>query len=350
MTTSNPRYICIGKGACGSVWALQGNSESSPAAEPVVIKREDGGSERSLCNDYNVHKLILESIHANPPSPSTPLSIPKCHALVQETDAAFWNPRLYHFPPNFTACRALVSERIPPIPRTISDKLVDLFCAGNKPLSDFVKTNPDDDACLIRVYLGRRRRPHQKNDMATRSSRFQRFSLRNVPLLVDQMELLGLNTVAYAQTMAEALATMYWGARVDANDVEFVLAPPRGEQDASSSSEPVFQSEYLGPHCMWLFDFDCCRTLFMDEEGMKSACEAFFRNDPYYPRPGTGDADDEKLWGVFRNRFLRVSREILERTGDDKLVWLSENVMDRIEEEGRARQRRKEELLTSSSS
>jgi hypothetical protein len=51
-------------------------------------------------------------------------------------------------------------------------------------------------------------------------SRFQRFSLRNVPLHIDQMETVGLDAKAYAETMAEALALMHWDARFDANDVE----------------------------------------------------------------------------------------------------------------------------------
>ena len=60
------------------------------------------------------------------------------------------------------------------------------------------------------------------------------------------MEVLNLDVKSYAEAMAEALALMHWGARTDANDVEFVLAPPR-EEHASPSA---FQSEYLGIHCM----------------------------------------------------------------------------------------------------
>lgn len=33
----------------------------------------------------------------------------------------------------------------------------------------------------------------------------------------------------YAEVMAETLAIMHWVVRVDANDVEFVLAPPDGD-------------------------------------------------------------------------------------------------------------------------
>jgi hypothetical protein len=33
----------------------------------------------------------------------------------------------------------------------------------------------------------------------------------------------------------------------------------------------------------------------MDEKGIEQACVVFFRNDPYYPRPGTGEAAVEEL-------------------------------------------------------
>lgn len=41
------------------------------------------------------------------------------------------------------------------------------------------------------------------------------------------MEKIRPKTHDYAITLADALAFLYWAAKVDANDVEFVLAPPR---------------------------------------------------------------------------------------------------------------------------
>lgn len=111
------------------------------------------------------------------------------------------------------------------------------------------------------------------------------------------MEVLGLDAKAYAGAMAEALALMHWGARIDANDVEFVLAPPR------ANHTPTFESDYLTVHCMWILDFDCCRPIWVDETGVEQACAAFYKNDPFYPRPGTGEAADEELWVLFKQRF-----------------------------------------------
>ncbi|KAH7067344.1 zinc finger protein-domain-containing protein [Paraphoma chrysanthemicola] len=329
MSNFDNKYHCIGKGFCGSVWTLENDQDESL----VAIKREDGGPGCSITNDYEMHLRVLKSAQANPPSVA--LSITQCHQLIQPSDP-WLDSRLQHFPHGYSPCRALLSERIPKVPRKISDKIVDLSCAGNLLLGTFVKMNPGDDACLIRPYLGRRRHRHE-----TSKSRFQRFSLRNVPFCIDQMEQLGLDFKVYAETMAEALALMYWGAQVDANDVEFVLAPPR---EAEHSDSAHFQSDFLGTHRMWILDFDCCHRLSMDEVGMKQACAAFYRNDPFFPRPGSGDTADEELWEVFRQRFLLASRRILgeERPRECRFA---EGLIEHIEREGRAQARRKNDLI-----
>jgi hypothetical protein len=329
MKQPNVRYHCIGKGFCGSVWSLEGSHDGND--QNIAIKREDGGPGRSVTNDYNMQLQVLHSALRDPPF--MPFSIPQSHQMIDFSDP-WWNSNLHRFPPGYSACRALISERIPKVPRSISDKIVDLFCPNNTTLSDFVKRNPDDDACLIRPYLGRRRRHAQDGKS---KSRFQRFSLRNVPLHVDQMEVLDLDVKSYAKTMAEALALMHWGAGIDANDVEFVLAPPRVKYAQSCT----FQSDYLGPHCMWILDFDCCRPMEMDEAGVEQACAAFWKNDPFYPRPGTGEVADEELWKVFKKKFLESSRRIMRDASRDKW-YLAEFMMENITQEGLARRKNKE--------
>lgn len=314
MSSTTKRFRCIGRDFCGSVWALETSG--------TAIKREDGGPGRSLTNDYIMH-LLVQCEALTYQQPSTPLSVPQCHELIEAADP-WWKTCLPQFPAGYSACRALVSERIPKVLRAISHKIVDLFCEGNARLCDFVKSNPDDDACLVRPYLGRRPRHEQ----GASNSCFQRFSLCNVPLRMDQMEALGLDVKAYAEIMADALALMLWVAKVDANDVEFVLAPPREEQ---SSETPVFQPDYLGRHSMWILDFDCCRTMSLDEVGVDKACRAFLRNDPFYPRPGSDEEADRQLWRIFKERFIQTSRDMLKTESEDK-SFLAERLMSRIEE------------------
>jgi hypothetical protein len=51
---------------------------------------------------------------------------------------------------------------------------------------------------------------------------------------------------------------------------------------------------------MWILDFDCCRPILVDEADVEQAGAAFFKNDSFYPKPGTGEAADEELWMMFK--------------------------------------------------
>lgn len=104
----------------------------------------------------------------------------------------------------------------------------------------------------------------------------------------------------YAKVMAEGLAFLWRRARVDANDVEFVLAGlpgsdhddgtgNRNDEDDNGNDEDhrgresergepmsaVFESDTLGRHAMWVLDFDCCKPLAMDDSGVEEAARSF---------------------------------------------------------------------------
>jgi hypothetical protein len=70
-------------------------------------------------------------------------------------------------------------------------------------------------------------------------------------------------------------------------------------------------SKEYGRHAMWLLDFDCCKELLMDEGGIYQAARSFWRNDPFYPRPGSNLPEDQRLWELFKARFLGTSNLIL---------------------------------------
>ena len=197
-----------------------------------------------------------------------------------------------------------------------------------------IKSSEPDQDCLIRPYLGRRRR-------LERQSRFKGFSLRNYPLHTDQIEELGLPGELYAEIMAEALADIYWRAGVDANDVEFVLAPAKPEEGNENglgglsrySTFALVDSKILGRHAVWVLDFDCCKPMSRDESGVKRAVEAFYKNDPFFPRPGRDDVRDIKLWGVFKDRFLKASGVIIGRESPEAglpALWV-----DLVEQRGK---------------
>jgi hypothetical protein len=143
-----------------------------------------------------------------------------------------------------------------------------------------------------------------------------------------------LDMAGYARAMAEGLAMMHWLAKVDANDVEFVVAPPR----PGDLAEATFASTTLEQHALWILDFDCCNPMAMDDTGVDQAVAAFFRNDPYYPRPGSENTHDQEMWKIFRARCLETSIEMVR--DDDGLAHLPSQLMDKIEVEWSARRAR----------
>lgn len=303
-------YRRIGQGFCGTVWA----SEHS-----LAHKREDGGPGRSLYNDFLMHGRAYKALSAL----QSQVVVPVCHKFVPLHDHSWWDEQKSSFPVDYQVpCNILITERIRPFSKLIRDTITDLYCP--EALRSSIKSSEPDQDCLIRAYLGRRRR-------SARQSRFQAFSLRNYPLHIDQMEEMKLDTFAYARIMAETLANLHWSARIDANDVEFVLAPSPREEDhllkstgagAKTSSATTIESHILGDHAVWILDFDCCRDISLDEAGVKQAVAAFYKNDPFFPRPrprpNRGDDDDDdddvkdqRLWDEFKDEFLRVSEGIL---------------------------------------
>lgn len=70
--------------------------------------------------------------------------------------------------------------------------------------------------------------------------------------------------------MADTLAELYWRAHVDANGVEFVLAPPREDHTVQSerlsATFTTIDSSILGEHIVWILDFDCCKHISMTKQ------------------------------------------------------------------------------------
>lgn len=263
----------IGGGFCGTVWA-------SPIIDSNAFKREDGGPGRSLHNEYRMHSRILQSLSTNE-THDLRICIPSCHQYIPRDDKTWWDRNISSYPTEFqVSCNLLITDRIPPFPVEVRNTIIDKYCP--RPLIPSIKASKPDEDCLIRPYLGRRRLAKGQPP-----SKFHAFSLRNFPLHVDQMEELHIDAPLYASIMAETLAYLYWTARIDANDVEFVLAPPRHDYGATMTTARTIPSPVLGEHCLWLLDFDCCRVMSQDETGVRQAVEAFLKNDPFCPRPGT---------------------------------------------------------------
>jgi hypothetical protein len=189
------------------------------------------------------------------------------------------------------------------------------------------KASRENEDCLIRVYAGRRRR------ISGKPLRF--FNLRNYGLYIDQMIDLGLDTAMIAQTLAVALAHCYWRAKVDANDVEFVLAPATKPMESSTQCFKIAGPDQEHELVIWMLDYDCVREMSQDQDGIKQSVQAFYRNDPYFPRPHSyGHSEsDTHLWEVFKTHFLKTSKDVLDEHG----VGLPEEWVRQVEEEGQRR-------------
>lgn len=314
---SNRKLVKIGAGFCGTVWADDRDADGVDAT--LVLKRGDGAPGRSISHEYEMHNHVLSALQTyrvqnqnKGDSEGLPFNIPSSLAFLSP-DATEWPSLLARMPPNFTACRALINERIMPMPHQVRELLTQRYWSGgNGAEMAAAKAN---ESCLIRAYLGRRTLLNGQGRQ--RPNGLQFFSLRNFPLHVDQMEELALPMSSYATAMADALAFMHWVARIDANDVEFVLARCRedGESEVnpnqSHTTAKIYESEAFGKHALWVLDFDCCKHLEMSEQGMLRAAECFLRNDPYYPRPGGATEQDKLLWNCFQDRFLMTSKDLL---------------------------------------
>ncbi|OJJ76628.1 hypothetical protein ASPBRDRAFT_52199 [Aspergillus brasiliensis CBS 101740] len=258
------KYYCIGAGFCGTVWAL---SEDGQA-----IKREDGGPDRSLVNEFAMHQRILQSFcrltdlkrRYSFRQTLPQVQVSQCHRFIAPSDR-WWTENLPLFPSQHSPCNAIISDRIPPFPAQTRELLVKRYC--DPKIQTEILTSAANNDCLIRPYL-------------------------------DQMEDIGIATEdmqSYARMMGEALATLHWLGEVDGNDIEFVLAPPLVHEQPPNTKTIT---NVLSPHTMWMLDFDLCQLMPMSDEGVKQAVTAFWRNDPFYPRP------QSKLWTEFRQQYL----------------------------------------------
>jgi hypothetical protein len=194
----------IGQGFCGTVWSdTSEDADFQTAGSARVLKREDGGPGRSLTNELHMHQRIQTAATATFPSPCEELSrrvpaayrvnIPQHHAFLTP-DAPEWAQLLPQLPSGFMACNALLSERIMPMSQPVRELL------ARKCFGDAAASRAQDkvnEHCLVRPYLGKRRQQqrHQTAEAAAGAGvRPDRtfFSVRNLPLHIDQMEALDL--------------------------------------------------------------------------------------------------------------------------------------------------------------
>ncbi|KAJ1324113.1 DUF3669 domain-containing protein [Microdochium nivale] len=296
-------FTKIGAGACGAIFARVGSSVLK-LAKPSPF---------SLSNDYQKHKLIRSHMLAN----GVHINIPECHWFMDAHHAGSFfnaNPQLAEVAGQVCnlPTSVLATQRIPPLPATTRAHLIRKFCAPHI-RAEALQARANRD-CLVRIYLG---------SMDGRSNR-RVFSLRNLPLHLNQIVDLRLEVRAVCREMARALAVMHWAAQTDARDVEFVLGG-----SSSSSSAGGAQATTSAPGAsgtcsdletqtveLWLLDFNLVRDVDLENEEDHDAVlaklvSAHDANDRYYPRPCQAHPLAKTLWNVFVTAYLETASLVL---------------------------------------
>jgi hypothetical protein len=150
------------------------------------------------------------------------------------------------------------------------------------------------------------------------------FSIRDFKLYLNHITDLGLDTEALACRIGSILAILYWGAKTDVRDVEFVLGSSTKTITAKSiPTKDLKPCTYTGPPTdeiedffyrvteLFVLHFNQVRRITIDDDGVVIAVEVWRLNDPYYPKPFRQTAAERHPWKAFVISYLAVSQEVI---------------------------------------
>ena len=244
---------------------------------------------------------------------------PRCHSYHTVDDQEFWSDTtLLRFPERHRARKPLfMVDRIRPVALETREAMIRLYFDPIEEAQQESKENPDNNDCLVRVYLGERESAEQEETPYN--------SLRNFPLRLNMMEDIDLDIAKMANGMAVGLAIMHWQAKIDAMDVEFVLGSS-ATWDHDHHQPILFDDPSSAPHTvnaitfpvhLWMLDFDKASEInFTPNDVDTKLVPAFLGNDPYYPMPHV----DIMLWKLFSETYIEASEVILRSKEVDKRV------------------------------
>lgn len=300
----------IGEGMCGVVWATDTGN---------VIKLAKPGKKDALWTDCVTHRRVHEVFRNLSFDMKPDINIPDFGEWIHPSNGC-WDAHRAPFPPHVARTYGLVSEQIYQLPEPDRTALWDQFAPAGlwgARKQQFLAEAKNQN-CLVRVYLGRR---------TVRNRNVEDFKLNNFELHLNELHQLHLEARPFAQIMARTLAIMHWGVGVDADDIEFVLASTPYVKASPTADE----YEEWGPddtrHIpantaltrrrigLWMLDFNQCHKFPHTEEGVAQLVKAFFFNDPYYPQPSTGNAENDLVWARFRTVYLETSAWYPESSG-----------------------------------
>lgn len=293
----------IGTGLQGAVFEVIG--------KPFVIKKEHPGNEKrpsNLWREYGNHSDVSAAFKRYQSTTHSLVHVPTPHDFISKTgNDEFWDeifpkiPRPYRTPGNI-----ITMERILPLPKVVRRALLTHFCGRERDLGDTdIKSfldSPSNKHCLVRVYLGKCNGPINFDNSAL---------LRNFPLYLGFMEEIGIDTLALANEMGKAYATLHWGAAVNnGDDVEFVLGTSLSYAPGYRGEAPSLQHRAVG---LYLLDFGQCEAVDLTQD-----CDVVYQafkgamvtgdNQHFIPHSSTNPA----LFAAFKKGYIDAGNVILE--------------------------------------
>ncbi|KAJ5207515.1 Protein of unknown function DUF3669 zinc finger protein [Penicillium cf. griseofulvum] len=305
----------IGRGTCGTIFEIPGTESAYKKGSDEDSLWNDANLTNTACRAVTETKTCLQEIFPNTSIPRVPVVT----GWISGNDLEhWWQQNLSRFPENTQIGYLFQVQRIWPLPRPSCEALIRLYFP--KETRCYAYEDPENRACLVRPYLGQRRKEWEFSHPA--------LSLQNFPLYLDQIEELQLEAIRYSEEMAIGLAIIHWKAFLDGMDMEFVLgsAATNGElptviknfKSVEPFSIPVGDFKRRQVH-LWMLDFDKADKLNLTES-WKPCCDkmvtAVTANDPYFPNPAATGTLEYNLWETFERAYLlAASNLLLSQTG-----------------------------------
>jgi hypothetical protein len=337
-TPSKPMRV-IGRGTCGTIYT---------SASPSTVAYKVGRDKDALWNDIQ----LTARVHGSFEEAKTAVDDERNVSLPRVPGIKGWMNRIEHA--GLLEGGVPADSLIPTTPRESRQALLSRFNFTASKAE--VLTDPENDFCLIRPYLGLASRV---GEALCRADNLWNFSLT----LEDSLTFdLGEDVRELARKMARGLATIHWHAGIDGMDIEFVLGEAHGWDNAQmeltdmKDDEPFltptadhltldvqspFQHTMPAPNArrtqLYVLDFDKAFRLSFDrpDVAIRRLATAVTCNDPYSPNPAAENKNEKQLWETFKRAYLRAAHTMsdgLARQYGEQARWWPETFLREWEE------------------
>jgi hypothetical protein len=306
----NAPLSVIGRGTCGTVFEI-------PGTETAIKK---GVDKDGLWNDANLTNVVCRAVvetrsllESKFPDASIP-RVPRVYGWVSNDELdSWWVKNKSRFPEDDATGYLFQVQRILPLPRSARIALIRTYFHPR--MQDDALEDPENNACLVRPYLGLSRGEREFDRPAA--------TLQNFPLYLDQLEEIGLNILQFSKEMAIGLAITHWKAGLDGMDMEFVIGSATIDSEIPDFVEnfknvkpfsiPAGDFKRRQTH-LWMLDFDKAEQLdFKDWKSVRDRMvTAVTGNDPYYPNPVAPGDTEKTVWSVFEKSYLQTAEMLIE--------------------------------------